>query len=145
MILIREGERSVRSMVHEFEVSEQEAADYYIERLEHLVSLAHFLKSRGRPVTLLTFEELTSEREATLDRLGRFLSLDSPLSASFTAAPGASQPGAGDPSGRLNAGQILKTQRELSSDLGEETRQRLAAAHERATAELRATVTERDE
>jgi len=136
VFLIRDGERAVRSMVHEFDVEEQTAADYYTQRIEHLVSLARFLSSRKLPILFLTFEELTSQRDSTLDRLRRFLGLEHPLSASFRAAPGAARPGAGDPSGRLGAGEILQTQRELTCDISNDMKVRLEAVYERAIREL---------
>jgi hypothetical protein len=117
VFLIRDGVRSVQSMIHEFEISEQDAAEYYVRRVSRLAEIASLLRERERACLVITFEELTTSRDRALDRLSRFMGLSRPLSPSFKAARGADRPGAGDPSGRVHAGEVLQTQRKLQVEL----------------------------
>lgn len=132
VFLIRDGVRSVESMIHEFEISEHEATEYYIQRLSWLSEIASRLRARNRAFLLVTFEELTSSPDQTLDRVSRFMGLRRPLSPSFKAARGADRPGAGDPSGRVHAGEVLRTQRQLQVELAASTRERVSQAYHTA-------------
>jgi hypothetical protein len=129
VFLIREGVRAVRSMMHEFEMSEQVAADYYVARVAELSGIAKALHARARPMMLLTYEELLEDSEAALRRLSEFAGLKEPLTSRFQPRWNAGEPGIGDPSGRVRAGEILAKERPLDAVLSPETAERLRVAH----------------
>lgn len=88
---------------HEF-TSEVVATDYYVQRLETLARIATAL---DRPFFYLDAETLVANPRESLDRLGHWLQLDTPLSPDYNVQKKTSRKRYGDTSGKLESGHIL--------------------------------------
>lgn len=82
---------------------EEGATAYYVDRLATLEQLA---RERGTDALFLRSESLVEEPEATLDRLSRFLRLETPIESSYSTFPMTGVPGRGDFSEAIRDGRI---------------------------------------
>jgi hypothetical protein len=82
---------------------------YYETRLAGLLRLAEALRGR---VVFLEAETLLSSTRETLDQLGIFLELQSPLQLEYRRFAHTGQPGFGDPSEAISAGRVTTVPRE---------------------------------
>jgi hypothetical protein len=107
IILIREPEATIRSIMTLFKCQEREALEIYIRRLEELTRYGPLLGDRA---LLVQYGDLIDRTDETLTALTRFLGLDSPLTPNYaTHRMTGRMEGNGDPSDNIKAGQIIRT------------------------------------
>jgi hypothetical protein len=107
LILIREPEATLKSMVNLGLWDEKQALELYVNRLEALGRYGLLLKDRA---ALVEYDELIDHTEHTLAALTSFLSVDSPLTSNYaTHRMTARVVGYGDPSDNIKTGQIVRT------------------------------------
>jgi hypothetical protein len=118
---------------HDF-ASEAFAAEYYVRRLDTLVSMANSLES---PFFYLDAERLVESPDATLGDLSSWLQLETPLSQTYDRQKKTSRQRYGDTSARLESGHIVRPEpgpAEVRVD--QETLGRAVDAYNRARATL---------
>ncbi|WP_420451012.1 hypothetical protein [Ilumatobacter sp.] len=103
IFLLRRAEPTVRSLIGSFGMSESDSIDYYVSRAEQLAWFGSRLGERLDSV-YVQYSDLTERTDATLELLGRYLELSTPLSARYGDV---SDRGV-DPSENLSAGVILR-------------------------------------
>lgn len=107
IILIREPEETLKSMLSLSIWSEKEALNAYVKRLEELYQYGLLLRKKA---FLLEYGELVEHSQKTLSALTLFLGLDVPLTPTYaTHRMTRRTPGFGDPSSNIQAGQIIRT------------------------------------
>ncbi len=80
-------------------------ADYYTARLEKLADYAPFTKGRS---TFVHAEDLIVEPDTVLEKLTKFLRLNSPLNKDYKTFTFSGTLGLGDPSGKIKSGEIVQ-------------------------------------
>lgn len=107
IILFREPEATLRSMMSLAIWHEKQALDLYVNRLRRLVEYGSVLGSRALPVE---YDDLVEHTEETLAKLTAFLNLPSPLQPTYrTHRMTAHVAGYGDPSENIKTGRIVRT------------------------------------
>jgi Sulfotransferase family len=121
IILIREPEATLKSMMSLSIWQEKEALDAYIKRLKKLTQYAMLLRERA---LLVDYDDLVDHTENTLAALTSFLGVNPPFASTYMTQRTTGK--VGDPSGNILSGRIIRTPRHadrISADV-------LAAAHE---------------
>lgn len=112
------------------------AAEYYLERIDHLIGLWGRFPERHR--VAFRAEEVLGDPDRVLERLTGFLELSQPLVNNYTSSKASLRPGAGDPltSGRHSRIQPtrLKPPELVDVALPNETVEAVRAAHGRVLA-----------
>lgn len=119
LVALLEPEQTIRSIVDLFArkgtdaryASPAAAAGYYIERLEWL---AAFCASLTRPYTYYDAALFLADPEALLERLARWLELDTPLQAQYQIFSQTGRPGRGDSSPLIHSGRIERVRADYS-------------------------------
>lgn len=107
IILVREPEATLKSLMTLLKCNETEALDAYLERLETLTQYAQLLKKRA---IFMDYDDLVDRSTETLAALTDFLDLDAPLTPAYqTHRMTARVGGFGDPSRNIQVGQIIRT------------------------------------
>jgi Sulfotransferase family len=107
VILIREPEATLKSMMNLLKCDEKEALRVYVIRLEALTKYGALLREKAFSIE---YDNLVDHTEKTLGVLTAFLQLDSPLLPNYTThRMTGTVEGFGDPSSNLKAGQIIRT------------------------------------
>ncbi len=117
IVLVRQPEPTLKSLIHTFSMTETRALEYYAGRLGTLKRQARRLWQEESAV-LLDYERVTGDTATVLQELRTFLALDSQLNPRYRQSPRAERPGTGDPSPRIRAGRILERPRELAVEIG---------------------------
>ena len=139
LFLLREPQRTIRSLVHQLGSTLDDAFAYYGGRL---ASLERYARVSSR-AAFLDYEDLVGDPERTLAGLTAFLGLASPLTPEYRLQPLHDVKGVGDRSEAIRAGRVLANPRELAVELpgdrvaeAEETYRRCKAALEASTLEM---------
>lgn len=106
IILIREPEATLKSIMKLLKCQEQEALDVYISRLEALTEYGVLL---GKRALLVEYDDLVDHTDHTLAALTSFLGLDSPLLPTYATHRMTGREGYGDPSTNIRTGHIIRT------------------------------------
>lgn len=121
ILLVRDPRDSIPSIMragrydeHVLPISDAAVAvDYYVGRLKRLEAYSEFLGPRA---ALVEAEVLTSDTEAILAGLTRFLGLASPLSPSYEQFRLTGKRGLGDMGPNIHAGRVLRDDERRRSD-----------------------------
>lgn len=106
IILIRQPEATLKSMMNLFKCDERNALDRYTERLTSLTQYGSLLERRAM---LVEYDGLVDRTDETLAALTRFFDLKSPLTSSYaTHRMTARIPGVGDPSNNIKSGRVVR-------------------------------------
>jgi len=132
VMMLREPLQSIRSLVmlytkdspHLPEAQAEGAARYYIDRLNSLADIAEAMPGQ---FFYLDAECLVSSTDTTLEALGRWLGLASPIPTEYQTFAQTGKGKAGDTSSRLKSGKISRSVNQyedvqLPADLADEAR-----------------------
>ena len=109
VILVREPEATLKSLMNMLKCDETEALEAYSSRLRLLIRHGMVLKKRA---ILVEYDDLVDNTEKTLDALTRFFDLETPLTPTYSTHRMTGRvSGFGDPSINIATGQIIRTQR----------------------------------
>lgn len=97
---------SYRRMFHDMPTDERRLKSYRT-RLDGLIDLAKRIGDADR-MMFVTYDELTSETDATLERLTDWLEFDTPLTPEYDLNNKSGSQSWGDPSEHIQAGTIIK-------------------------------------
>lgn len=107
VLLIREPEATLKSMVSMLKCPEEEALRLYDNRLKALTQYGWLLRERG---FLVEYNDLIDRPEEVLGKVTRFLDLKLPLSQHYmTHRMTGRVAGYGDPSNNISTGNIIRT------------------------------------
>jgi hypothetical protein len=107
VILLRQPEATIKSLMSLLKCQEKEALELYVNRLAALSRYGMLLRERA---LVVEYDDLVDHSEDTLAALTRFLALDSPLTANYeTHRMTGRVAGYGDPSSNIKIGQIMRT------------------------------------
>jgi hypothetical protein len=106
IILIREPQATLRSMMKLFQCHESEALTLYVERLEALSHYGLLLKKRAH---LVQYDDLVDHTNQTLAGLSKFIGLESPFRSTYAAHRMTGSAGFGDSSPHINSGHVIRT------------------------------------
>jgi hypothetical protein len=107
VILLREPERTLKSMMNLSIWKEDQALELYVNRLAQLTRYGALL---GKRALLIEYDDLLAHTDATLIALGVFLNLKSPLAPKYaTHRMTGRVVGYGDPSENIKAGHVIRT------------------------------------
>lgn len=140
VFLVRDAERTLKSLYFSRRrlpriSGWQSALAYYESRLAHLTALARVVHDPRR-ATLVTYERLLAEPRATLDALGTFLELRSPLSERYRINPTTGMAGLGDFSQYIRSGEIALTPAPETDPVPAEVLSRGREAHDACVAAI---------
>lgn len=139
IILLREPEATLKSMVSLSIWQEKQALDIYIKRLEELVHYASLLKERA---FLVEYDDIVNRAEPTLAALSKFFGLNSQLTANYTTHRMTGRVmGYGDPSENIKAGRIIRTPKH-DVTIGESTLDAAKHAFHKCREQLRIAITQ---
>jgi hypothetical protein len=106
IILLRQPEATLQSMIKLFKCEETEALNLYVSRLAALTRYASLLRERA---FLVEYDDLVDQTDRTLAALTNFLGLASPLRPTYTAHRMTAREGYGDSSHNIKTGHIIRT------------------------------------
>lgn len=107
LILIRQPEDTLKSMVSLSVWGEQQALQLYMERLATLCRYGKLLKHRA---FLVEYDDLVDNSETSLGNISHFLELRHPLEENYVTHRMTGRiPGYGDPSQNIKRGRIVRT------------------------------------
>jgi hypothetical protein len=107
IILIREPETALASMMNLRVWQEKQALDLYVNRLEALTRYGMLLRERA---LLVEYDDLIDHTDDTLTALTSFLDLELPLTSNYsTHRMTGKVPGFGDPSNNIKIGRVVRT------------------------------------
>lgn len=104
IILLREPEATLPSLMEHQDLTERGAIDYYVDRLEQLIRYATLLRERA---ALVEYDDLVDKTELTLSALTEFLGLLSPLSPNYALHRMTAR--VGDRSSNIKIGKVVRT------------------------------------
>lgn len=107
IFLLRSPEESLGSLVRSLSYTPEQAAQYYVDRLDMLHRYVEHIP-QGYPAVALTYHQLVYETDSVLNRLHSVLELHSPLSEQYEILPTTGRRGIGDFSSNIKAGRILR-------------------------------------
>lgn len=142
VFLVRGAERTLKSLYFGRQRLRgisgwQSALEYYECRLEHLVALARSIGDPRRSA-LVSYERLVQQPGTTLDAVGTFLGLRSPLRERYRITPTTGMAGLGDFSEHIRSGRIAVTPAPETEPIPEEVLSRGRAAHDACVAAITA-------
>lgn len=134
VILIREPEASLKSMMNMLECQENEAVALYTKRLK---GLARYGTVLGERAMVIEYDDLVDNSKETLAGLTKFIGLGAPLTVSYSTHRMTGRvSGYGDPSSNIKTGQIIRTiKHEIT--IGEDTLAAAASAFTKCREHLR--------
>jgi hypothetical protein len=107
IFLVREPVGSINSMIKWLGLTEEQAVDYYLDRLNS-IRIHNKLVSTYKSCVLLTYDQLLHQTTKTFRLLETFLSLDEALSETYQLLPSTGKAGIGDSSPYILTGQIQR-------------------------------------
>lgn len=119
IFLLRQPEPSIKSIIRLFQdrpkmrMTEQQARDYYLNRLTSLENYSQQVSDSTRKLTI-TYEQLLDQTQPVLNLLQTFLETEQPFSESYKTLSTTGVKGVGDSSKYIQAGRIVR-QRESSN------------------------------
>ncbi|MEM9484946.1 MAG: sulfotransferase family protein [Cyanobacteria bacterium P01_F01_bin.116] len=114
IFLLREPERSLASIADlKPHWNQQDAIEYYTERMAMLVEYARLINNPQHTL-VVTYEQLLKDTPKALKTLQRFLQTQAPFSEEYKVLKTTGMRGVGDPKGKIKAGKIVRSQRQLT-------------------------------
>ena len=135
IFLLREPERSLASIADlKPHWTQQDAIEYYCKRMAMLVEYAQLINNPQRTL-VLTYEQILDHTPQMLATLQQFLQTQTPFEEKYKILKTTGIKGVGDSKGRIKAGEIVRSQRQLSQtfspQLLEQARQVYQHCHHR--------------
>jgi Sulfotransferase domain len=128
IVLHRSGEACVRSMMRTFSMTPEHASEYFARQWSVIDNWVKYLE--GNPdsrITAIGYEDIISNPDEALTKLSDYLGIRPALRSEYTIQRGAGRSGAGDPSGQLEHGRVVKTDHVLDPEIDPDILQRLQA------------------
>lgn len=120
IFLLREPERTLASLLDlKPQWNQQEAYQYYTERLQKLVEYAKQINDKNRTL-FVTHEQVLNQTELTLSKLQEFLQTEQPFSEEYEIKSTTGKKNIGDYKGNIKAGKIVRQKRELNHEIDQE-------------------------
>ena len=114
IFLLREPERSLASIADlNPHWSQQDTIEYYGKRMAMLVNYARLINTPKR-LLVVTYEQMLDNTPQVLTRLQQFLQTPTPFTEEYKVLKTTGMKGVGDPKGKIKAGKIVRSQRQLS-------------------------------
>ena len=136
IFLLREPERSLASIADlKPHWDHQDAIEYYSERLAMLVDYARLINDPQRTL-VVTYEQLLEDTPNALQTLQRFLHTRAPFTEEYKVLKTTGMQGVGDPKGKIKAGKIVRSQRQLIQSFAPEIIERAQQAYQDCQANL---------
>ncbi|MEM8612347.1 MAG: sulfotransferase family protein [Cyanobacteria bacterium P01_H01_bin.105] len=120
IFLLREPERSLASIADlKPHWSQRDTLDYYTERMTMLVDYAQLINKPQR-MLVVSYEQILGNTPQVLTTLQQFLQTQAPFTEEYKVHKTTGMKGVGDPKGRIKAGKIVRSQRQLSQSFAPE-------------------------
>ncbi len=114
IFLLREPERSLASIADlKPHWNQQDTIEYYTERMARLVDYARLINTPDR-MLVVTYEQLLDDTPKVLTTLQQFLQTRTPFTEEYKVLKTTGMKGVGDPKGKIKAGKIVRSQRQLT-------------------------------
>jgi hypothetical protein len=137
VILLREPEATLKSLMNLPIKEEKQALELYLKRLDALVHYGSVLRGKAM---LVDYDDFIDHTDRTLSSLTNFLGLESPLSPNYATHRMTGRVlGYGDPSSNIKAGRIVRTAKH-NINVSEETLIAAATIFRNSREQLQATV-----
>ena len=136
IFLLREPERSLASIADlKPHWNQQDTIEYYTERMAMLVEYARLINDPERTL-VVTYEQILENTPNVLKTLQQFLHTQAPFSEEYKVLKTTGMKGVGDPKGKIKAGKIVRSQRQLTQSFAPEITQRAQQVHRDCQAQL---------
>ncbi|EKV00572.1 hypothetical protein Lepto7375DRAFT_2694 [Leptolyngbya sp. PCC 7375] len=136
IFLLREPERSLASIADlKSHWNQQDTIEYYAERMAMLVDYARLIKNPER-MLVVTYEQLLDNTPKVLTTLQDFLHTQAPFTEEYKVLKTTGMKGVGDPKGKIKAGKIVRSQRQLTQSFPTELVERAKQIHHDCQAAL---------
>ena len=113
LFLLREPQRSLASIADlKPHWSQQDTIEYYAERMAMLLTYARLINDPAR-MLVVTYEQLLDQTPQVLTTLQQFLQTRTPFTEEYTVLKTTGMKGVGDSKGKIKAGKIVRSQRQL--------------------------------
>ena len=129
LFLLREPERSLASIADlKPHWNQQDTIEYYAERMAMLVDYARLINNPER-MLVVTYEQLLDNTPNVLTILQQFLHTKAPFTEEYKVLKTTGMKGVGDPKGKIKAGKIVRSQRQLTQSFPTELVERAKQIH----------------
>ncbi|MFG6096377.1 sulfotransferase family protein [Leptothoe sp. ISB3NOV94-8A] len=136
IFLLREPERSLASIADlKPHWNQQDTIEYYAERMAVLVDYARLINNPER-MLVVTYEQLLDNTSKVLTTLQEFLHTQAPFTEEYKVLKTTGMKGVGDPKGKIKAGKIVRSQRQLTQSFPTELVERAKQIHHDCQAAL---------
>ncbi|NEZ54424.1 sulfotransferase family protein [Adonisia turfae] len=136
IFLLREPERSLASIADlKPHWNQQDTIEYYAERMAMLVDYARLINNPER-MLVVTYEQLLDNTSKVLTTLQQFLHTQAPFTEEYKVLKTTGMKGVGDPKGKIKAGKIVRSQRQLTQSFPTELVERAKQIHHDCQAAL---------
>ncbi|NEZ61816.1 sulfotransferase family protein [Leptolyngbyaceae cyanobacterium CCMR0082] len=136
IFLLREPERSLASIADlKPHWNQQDTIEYYAERMAVLVDYARLINNPER-MLVVTYEQLLDNTSKVLTTLQQFLHTQAPFTEEYKVLKTTGMKGVGDPKGKIKAGKIVRSQRQLTQSFPTELVERAKQIHHDCQAAL---------
>lgn len=124
IFLLREPKRTLSSILDiKPHLTEEQATNYYINRLLDLEVYARLINSKDRCL-LIKYDQLIKKSDLVFQKLQRFLKTQKGFSEKYDLMRTTGMRGIGDSSDNIHAGQIIRQERKLSRKISPELTQK---------------------
>ncbi|MBT9312024.1 sulfotransferase family protein [Leptothoe kymatousa] len=129
LFLLREPERSLASIADlKPHWNQQDTIEYYAERMAMLVEYARLINDPQR-MLVVTYEQLLDNTPQVLTTLQQFLQTQAPFTEEYNVTKTTGMKGVGDSKGKIKAGKIVRSQRQLSQEFSPDIVERAKQVH----------------
>ncbi len=129
IFLLREPERSLASIADlKPHWKQQDTIEYYAGRMAMLVDYARLINNPQR-MLVVTYEQLLDDTPQVLTTLQRFLQTQAPFTEEYKVLKTTGMKGVGDSKGKIKAGKIVRSQRQLTQSFPTELIDRAKQIH----------------
>ncbi len=136
IFLLREPERSLASIADlKPHWNQQDTIEYYTERMTMLLDYAQLINNPDR-MLVVTYEQLLDDTPKVLTTLQQFLQTRTPFTEEYKVLKTTGMKGVGDSKGKIKAGKIVRSQRQLSQSFPLELIERAKQVHSQCQQEL---------
>ncbi len=136
IFLLRDAAPSIPSILKlKPHLTEAEAVQYYVTRLDKLVDYANLLADQ-KPSLLITHDQLIHQTQPVFDRLQNFLQVSQPFTEEYQLLSTTGMKYVGDTSENIKAGRILRTPKSEKVAIAAEVMEPAIAAFNRCQASL---------
>lgn len=140
IFLLREPESTIKSIINvgnitgvDWYKSPKKASEYYCSRL---LRLAEYAEMYGGDSIYIDSDDLLNKTDHVLSELTGWLGLDTPLVKNYMTFNNSGKPGAGDPSGIIQTGKLVKTNGYPDINIPREILQIAESSYEKCKASL---------